>query len=36
VMPKSYMSTKPKMFAVTIEPDGGSETPTMPIVMVGA
>ena len=26
----------PKMFAVTIEPEGGSETPTMPIVMAGA
>ena len=26
----------PKMFAVTIEPEGGSQTPTMPIVMAGA
>jgi hypothetical protein len=26
----------PKMFAVTIEAEGGSETPTMPIVMAGA
>jgi anti-sigma-K factor RskA len=26
----------PKTFAVTIEGEGGSETPTMPIVMAGA
>ena len=26
----------PKMFAVTVEPEGGSQTPTMPIVMAGA
>ena len=27
--------TAPKMFAVTIEAEGGSQTPTMPIVMAG-
>jgi len=28
--------TTPKMFAVTIEAEGGSQTPTMPIIMAGA
>jgi hypothetical protein len=27
---------EPKAFAMTIEPEQGSSTPTMPIVMVGA
>jgi hypothetical protein len=35
VMPNMDKAT-PKMFAVTIEPEGGSQTPTMPIVMAGA
>ncbi|HET9741952.1 MAG TPA: anti-sigma factor [Terriglobales bacterium] len=35
VMPKSNMKTMPKTFAVTVEPDGGSQTPTMPMVMAG-
>jgi anti-sigma-K factor RskA len=35
VTPKSNRNATPKMFAVTIEPEGGSETPTMPIVMSG-
>jgi hypothetical protein len=36
VMPKVEKNETPKMFAVTIEPEGGSQTPTMPIVMAGA
>jgi len=35
VMPNMDKAT-PKMFAVTIEAEGGSQTPTMPIVMAGA
>ena len=35
IMP-NMEKTAPKMFAVTIEPEGGSQTPTMPIVMAGA
>ena len=35
IMP-SMDKAAPKMFAVTIEPEGGSQTPTMPIVMAGA
>lgn len=35
VMPNMNKTT-PKMFAVTIELEGGSQTPTMPIVMAGA
>jgi len=36
VMPSADKKMAPKMFAVTIEPAGGSQTPTMPIVMAGA
>lgn len=36
VMPSVDKNVAPKMFAVTIEPDGGSRAPTMPIVMAGA
>jgi anti-sigma-K factor RskA len=36
IMPWADKKMTPKMFAVTIEPDGGSETPTMPMVMAGA
>ena len=36
VMSNMETNITPKMFAVTIEADGGSETPTMPIVMAGA
>ena len=36
VMPMSEQKATPKMFAVTIEPEGGSQSPTMPIVMAGA
>ena len=36
VMPWAEKKMMPKMFAVTIEPEGGSETPTMPLVMAGA
>ena len=35
VMPTADKKMAPKMFAVTIEPEGGSQTPTMPIVMAG-
>ena len=35
IMPRGEKKMAPKMFAVTIEPEGGSETPTMPIVMAG-
>ena len=35
VMPNIEKNATPKMFAVTIEPEGGSQTPTMPIVMAG-
>jgi hypothetical protein len=36
VIASADKKTAPKMFAVTIEPEGGSQTPTMPIVMAGA
>jgi hypothetical protein len=36
VMPNAQKGAWPKMFAVTVEPEGGSQTPTMPIVMAGA
>ncbi|MBV9072636.1 MAG: anti-sigma factor [Acidobacteria bacterium] len=36
VMSNMEKDITPKMFAVTIESDGGSETPTMPIIMAGA
>ena len=36
VMPNIEKNATPKMFAVTIEPEGGSQTPTMPIIMAGA
>jgi Anti-sigma-K factor rskA/Putative zinc-finger len=36
VMSNMETNVTPKMFAVTIEAEGGSETPTMPIVMAGA
>jgi hypothetical protein len=36
IMPKMVKAPPAKMFAVTIEPDGGSQTPTMPIIMAGA
>jgi anti-sigma-K factor RskA len=36
IMPKWEKAPPAKMFAVTIEPDGGSQTPTMPIIMAGA
>jgi hypothetical protein len=36
VMPSTDMHAAPKMFAVTVEPEGGSRSPTMPIVMAGA
>jgi anti-sigma-K factor RskA len=36
VMPNAEKNAWPKMFAVTVEPEGGSQTPTMPIVMAGA
>jgi len=36
VMPNADKKMAPKMFAVTVEPEGGSQTPTMPIVMAGA
>lgn len=35
VTPQVKKKVPAKMFAVTIEPDGGSETPTMPIMMAG-
>jgi anti-sigma-K factor RskA len=36
VMPYAKKDAWPKMFAVTIEAEGGSETPTMPLVMAGS
>jgi anti-sigma-K factor RskA len=36
IMSNMHKNMTPKMFAVTIEADGGSETPTMPIIMAGA
>ena len=36
VMPWADKKMTPKMFAVTIEPEGGSDKPTMPMVMAGA
>lgn len=36
IMPKMVKAPPAKMFAVTIERDGGSETPTMPIIMTSA
>jgi hypothetical protein len=36
IMPVMEKNVSPKTFAVTVEPEGGSETPTMPIVMAGA
>ena len=36
IMPVMAKNVAPKTFAVTVEPEGGSETPTMPIVMAGA
>jgi anti-sigma-K factor RskA len=36
IMPNMEKDVTPKMFAVTIEAEGGSQTPTMPIVMAGA
>jgi anti-sigma-K factor RskA len=35
VTPYAEKDAWPKMFAVTIEPENGSQTPTMPIVMAG-
>lgn len=35
VTPQVKKKVPAKMFAVTVEPDGGSETPTMPIMMAG-
>jgi anti-sigma-K factor RskA len=36
VDPPLPVGTKAKAFAITVEPEAGSSTPTMPIVMVGA
>jgi hypothetical protein len=36
VMPPLPKGTEAKAFGVTIEDDGGSQTPTMPIVMAGS
>jgi anti-sigma-K factor RskA len=36
VEPPLPAGTEAKAFAITIEPEAGSSTPTMPIVMVGA
>ena len=36
VNPPLPVGVEAKTFAITIEPEGGSSTPTMPIVMVGA
>jgi anti-sigma-K factor RskA len=36
VMPNAKKGAWPRMFAVTVEPEAGSQTPTMPIVMAGA
>jgi len=36
VMHNMKKNVSPKTFAVTVEAEGGSETPTMPIVMAGA
>lgn len=36
VMPYAEKDAWPKMFAVTIEAEGGSQTPTMPLVMAGS
>lgn len=36
VMHHMKKNVSPKTFAVTVEADGGSDTPTMPIVMAGA
>ena len=36
INPPLPVGTEAKAFAVTVEPDTGSSTPTMPIVMVGA
>ena len=36
VNPPLPAGLKAKAFAITVEPEGGSSTPTMPIVMVGA
>ena len=36
IMSSSAPNAKPKAFAVTIEPESGSTSPTMPIVLVGS
>jgi anti-sigma-K factor RskA len=36
MMPPMSPGVEPKMFAVTIEPAGGSPTPTMPMVLAGS
>ena len=36
VNPPLPAGTEAKAFAITVEPEAGSSTPTMPIVMVGA
>ena len=36
INPPLPVGVEPKAFAMTIEPEQGSSTPTMPIVMVGA
>jgi len=36
VMPYAEKDAWPKMFAVSVEPEGGSQTPTMPLVMAGS
>lgn len=36
ILPQLPLGVQAKAFAVTIEPEGGSKTPTMPILMVGA
>lgn len=36
VMPYAEKDAWPKMFAVTVEAEGGSQTPTMPLVMAGS
>ena len=36
VVPYAEKDAWPKMFAVTVEPEGGSQTPTMPLVMAGS
>ncbi|HWC16429.1 MAG TPA: anti-sigma factor [Terriglobales bacterium] len=36
VMPYAEKDAWPKMFAVTVEPEGGSQTPTMPLIMAGS